>query len=451
MKKIIALCVVGCVFAVSAFAQLNVGAYAKSYWIPYRLTVPEEGDSIGTTAVQVPWGDPNMSAGLNFDGHSEFGGLHLGVGVKAGTADGDPASAEANGWVWLKPLAFLPVLEEFKLWAGNPVDETLMGTIKGSDLVAYVLNGSWDGFHTHRLEYREAHYNTFTRVNPYSWGNAPDENGQYNNYSPIIRSSAMVTWDMTFEPLKGLYVVAWVAPEQFWPSWRDDTFANASAIGPSATDSGDDFFNDYYEAKEVYRNMQVGVGYDIQGIGFARLQYLGIRNVVEAAFQAKFIPDVSLDVGVKIPFEGKSAKYNGDDGTIDTYKKKHDYQVSAAATYRFGSFRLMGRVDTAFAGSTSYWVEEPLVRGLNLIAYLVPSYQFTMGTVGLDVGFEYEQKDDVNQYEKDGYKAGVGAWFFRDMGNAKFKAAVVSRLPLEWHGMKQPVEVFFPLVLEVGF
>jgi len=79
MKKLTIICVLGVMLAASAFAQLNVGAYAKSYWIPYRATVFEDGETKHSTAVQVPWGEPDISAGINFDGWSEWGGLHLGM------------------------------------------------------------------------------------------------------------------------------------------------------------------------------------------------------------------------------------------------------------------------------------------------------------------------------------------------------------------------------------
>ena len=95
MKKITALCVLGCVLVFSAFAQLNIGGYAKTWITPYRLTVPEEGENIHSSAVQANWGEQNISAGLNVDAHSNYGGFHLGFEVKGGM---DP-SAAALGWV----------------------------------------------------------------------------------------------------------------------------------------------------------------------------------------------------------------------------------------------------------------------------------------------------------------------------------------------------------------
>jgi hypothetical protein len=208
--------------------------------------------------------------------------------------------------------------------------------------------------------------------------------------------------------------------------------------------SDDDINQDAYDAAKVYRDIQIGAGYTIQGIGFARAQFIGVRNVIEAAFQLTALGDLVLDFGFKFPFEGT------DEDIKATYKKKRDFQASVAATYRDYDFRLLGRIDTAFAGSDSSG-REVRTRGLNMIVYLVPSYQLNVGTVGLDLGFEYEQKDNFNNWEEDAMQAGIGVWFHRNMGNANFKTGLLTRLPLSWHGTKLPFELFFPIMLEVGF
>ena len=444
MKKIIILCALFCVIAVAAFAQLNVGAYTQSFWVPYRLTVPEEGDAVHSTAVQVPWGEPDISAGINVDGWSEWGGLHLGVEVAHGAKNqaANPFSAKGNGWVWVKPLDFVPAMDTFTIYAGTPYNETLMGKIGGSNLATYVLNNSWRLRSSYRLEIQDPQYNIFTRMNPYAWGKA--DNGKQNLYWPRIGGAAMLTW----EPAENLFIGAFIAPEQFDLSggWEDTPFGSApkTASANGAQLGDDDINQDYYEVKKVYKRMQVQAGYDMPGIGLARLQWIGLRNTIEAAFQVKALGDVMIDLGVKIPYEGS------DKEEAATYKKRKDIQASVAATYRYYDFRLLGRVDTAFASSDSSG-REIRTGGLNLIAYLIPSYQLRVGTVGLDLGFEYEQKDDFNGWKDDSMQAGTGIWFARGMGNANFKIAAVARFPFEWEGSKQPFDLFFPIYLQVGF
>jgi len=459
MKKIAALCVLSCIVTLSVSAQMNFGAYTKSYWIPYRLTVFEDGKKTNTTAVQVPWGGPDISAGLNFDGWSEWGGLHLGLDIAygAGNVAAHPFSAKGSGWVWVKPFDFIPGMDTLTIYLGNPNDGTLTGKIGGSNLATYVLNNSYsidlilknNGYQSgneerdFRLEKQNPEYNTFTKFNPYSWGNA-NAPGQ-NLWWPRIAAAALVTW----EPVERLFIGFFVAPEMRdlvdWGSIGGVSWNNTKSFNGNQL-SDDDINQDYYDVYKVYRNMQVGAGYTIQGIGFARLQYLGVRNVVEAAFQLIALGDLVFDIGFKLPFEGTDKE--------DTvyYKKKRDFQASVAATYRNYDFRFTGRVDTAFAGSDS---SEPgreiRTRGLNMIVYLIPQYKFSVGTVGLDMGFEYEQKDNFNKWDEDAMQAGAGLWFQRSMGNATFKTALVTRMPLSWHGTKQPFDFFLPIMLEVGF
>jgi len=451
MKKIAAFFALSCVVTFSAFAQLAVGGYAKSYWIPYRLTINEDNSKNHTTAVQVPWGEPDISAGLNVDGWSEFGGIHLGIDIAngAGNVAAHPFSAKGSGYVWVKPFNFIPTMDSFTIYLGNPSNDALMGKIGGSNFATYVLNNSYyilsqSEQRDFRLEKQNPQYNTFTKFNPYSWGNA-NANTQ-NLWWPRIAAAAMITW----EPVKNLFFGFFVAPEMRdltgWGSIGGVSWNNTESInGDQLRD--DDINQDFYEAKKVYRKIQVGAGYNIQGIGFARAQFIGVRNVIEAAFQLTALGDLVFDIGFKLPFEGT------DEEDKMTYKKKRDYQASLAATYRNYDFRFTGRVDTAFAGSDSSG-RVAKTRGLNMIVYLIPSYQFKVGTVGLDLGFEYEQEDDFNKNDfkgKDAMQAGAGLWFQRNLGNATFKTGAISRLPLSWHGAKQPLDFFFPIMLEVGF
>jgi hypothetical protein len=443
MKKLIIVLVFGFLAAFSAFAQLSVGAYAKSYWIPYRLTVPETGDTTHTTAVQVPWGEPDISGGINFDGWSEFAGLHLGLDVAYGAKNqtAHPLSAQGSGWVWIKPLQFAH-LETLTLYLGNPNNDSLTGRITGSNLGTYVLNTNYDK-HSYRLEYQNPEYNIFTRLDPYSWGNA--DGGAKNLYWPRVSAAAM----LTYEPVERLFIGAFFAPELFdisgWnseigeASWPEITSANGEQVlGEAGIDQ------DYYDVKEVYKKIQIGAGYDIPGIGFVRLQYIGMRNTIEAAFQVKSLGDLVIDAGVKIPFEGTSKE------DTSTYKKKKDFQASVAATYRNYDFRLTGRVDTAFMGSDSSGFTV-IQNGLDLVAYLIPSYEFKFGTLGADIGFEYEQKDKVNNWKEDSMQAGAAIWYQNKLGAGTFKTGLVARAPLTWKDSKSDFELFIPVVVEIGF
>jgi hypothetical protein len=303
-----------------------------------------------------------------------------------------------------------------------------------------VLSANYDK-HSYRLEYQNPEYNIFTRIDPYSWGNA---DGTSNTYWPRVSAAAM----LTCEPVDHLFIGAFFAPELFdiitWNDFGDTMWPDTESANGSQSLGNVGIDQDYYDVKEVYKKIQVGAGYDIPGIGFARLQYIGIRNTIEAAFQVKSLGDLVLDMGVKIPFEGT----NNED--VSTYKKKKDFQASVAATYRNYDFRLTGRVDTAFLGSDSsgFTVKQ---NGLDLVAYLIPSYEFKFGTMGADLGFEYEQKDKVNNWEKDSVQAGAAIWYQNKVGAGTFKAALVARAPLTWQDSKTAFDLFIPIVVEIGF
>ncbi|MDR0375781.1 MAG: hypothetical protein LBH85_08680 [Treponema sp.] len=444
MKKLAIAALCACALTLPAFAQLNVGGYISSVWVPYRLTVPQEGDALHTTAVQAPWGEPDISAGLSFDGWSEFVGFHLGLDIAYGAKNqaGHPLSAKGSGWVWAKPFN-LPYLDTLTVYLGNAGNDTLQGKVGGSQFVHYTLNTNYDR-HKYRVEYQDSQANIFTKFDPYPWGNAA---GTRNTYWPAVSAAVLLTW----EPVKNLFVGAFFAPEllDLNPNWPKDVWIGGASYPTYTSINGDKLGEagidqDYYDVKKVYKKIQIGAGYDIAGVGFLRAQYIGMRNTIEAAFQVKALGDIMLDIGVKIPFEGS------DKEDASTYKKKKDYQASIGVTYRNYDFRLTGRIDTAFLGSDSSGIGVAQA-GLDLVAYLIPSYDLGFATIGADIGFEYEQKDDINTLAKDSMQAGVGAWIERNLGPGAIKAGVIGRLPLEWDGEQANFELFIPIFIRAGF
>ena len=489
MKKIVFLSFM-LLLATSLFAQFYIGGYGTSWWVPYRMTVlngdgasRDNIDSLNgkiqhTTAVQVPWGGGDIAAGIYAGGNVDWGGLSLSIGLVGGASNMPDSwgSATGSAVVWAKPFHGVPVLDTLKISLGTPSDDKLQGKIGSSNLVTYLLNTAYR-VHGFRIDYDSSQNNIFAKLNPYNWGNGnrPSE----NLYWPRVSAGALVT----FEPLENLFIGLFVAPEQ-WnlsegsQSWWDLGNLTYPVLDPVNGDSLDGsksagLDQDFYDAEKVYRKMQISVGYDIPNIGLARVQYLGIRNVVEAAFQLKAIKDLVVDVGFKFPFESTYATDAEKADPNSTYKKKRDYQLSLGMQYTSDTFNLMARVDSAFGGSDSQNLTYPgevMERGLNLIAYVVPSYKIGKdGTLGMDFAFEYEQHDKRNGFsDKDGepvdqMKMGAALWFARDMGNVQIKFAACARLPLAYGGSydnglplywvdgMQAFELMFPLMISVGF
>jgi hypothetical protein len=165
-------------------------------------------------------------------------------------------------------------------------------------------------------------------------------------------------------------------------------------------------------AAEAYRFMQIGLGYDIGGIGHARAQFIGgdmgsysdqqrADNYekkdakepteekparIEAAFALTAVENLLVDIGLKlwmpVTFTGIETKF---------YK---GIDASVGATYRMGAFGLgarfevaqmasysMGRPTTGDADTRKEF--DPFVMDIRL----VPSYDLDSVTIGADIGF----------------------------------------------------------------
>jgi len=381
-------------------------------------------------------------------------------------------SAKASAVVWAKPLKGVTSMESLTINLGTPSNDKLQGKIGSSNLVNYVFNTSYR-IHGFRLDYGDSQNNIFAKLNPYNWGNG--NLPEHNLYWPRISAGALVT----FEPIENLFFGMFVSPEQWnlsegslsWGHLGNPGNLAYPRVDPANGHSldgqdGASIDQDFYDARKVYQKMQFAVGYEIPEIGLVRAQYLGMRNVIEAAFQLTAIDDLMLDLGVKIPFEGT------DKADPFTYRKKRDFQVSLAMTYGNNNFNLMGRVDTAFGGtdaSNTKYAGVVMKRGFNMIAYLVPSFEIGDSILGMDIGFEYEQSDLCNEFkdqdgkDMDQMKAGAALWFQRDLGGITFKIAAVTRLPLPyggsydnylplyWRDGKQAFELMFPIMISTGF
>jgi hypothetical protein len=431
-----------------------VGGYGKSVFVPYRLSVPEKGDAHHTAAVQTPWGEGDISAGFSISGWSEKAGFNFSGDIAYGSKQqaGNAYSLKAGAsWVWIKPI------DQVKLTLGVPYDDSMMGKVGSSDFVHYVLNDNYDR-HDNRFEYGDAAYNIFTRINPYPWGNAAVGK---NTFWPTIGAAAM----LNIEPIDNLSIIVYVAPEMFRATGTPGTYVagvyyveTEGLNGGRLEEKGID--QDYWDIKQIYKNMQVQVGYKIPGIGFARAQYIGVRNVIEAAFQLTALGDLMFDLGVKIPWEGNFRKSDP-----ANYRLMRDYQVSLGATYKLDDLNVTARIDTAFGGYTKTTTGKTGVKetenGFDMIVYLIPSYNLDFATVGLDVGFEYqaERKDSGKTVDNSGgVKAGTGVWLEQKFGPGTLKYGVVVRFPTEFadrtigsNTKKMATEFFIPIRVQVGF
>ena len=180
--------------------------------------------------------------------------------------------------------------------------------------------------------------------------------------------------------------------------------------------------------KDVYtQTLQVGAGYNIDGIGHIRVQYVGgaigtngipalvydgagdvISNGgrIEAAFALGMIDGVTIDIGGKIPFDSDKMGYTA--------------MVGAAANFAIDNIGVTARVDATIADPTT-----------NIQIYAIPSFGLDFATIGLDGVVEMNMGDEtyvgfgVAPWIKKGYSNGYvqlgvaftkGAWDGAELG-----------------------------------
>ncbi|MDR0784441.1 MAG: hypothetical protein LBE74_00965 [Treponema sp.] len=416
MKKLMALIIVSALTASAVFAQVSLGGDVSSFFIPFRSTIDPDGKVKSTAAVQDSFGGPDLNTSIYIKGVSDLAGFNF--TLRAAYGDGSAGGAQTvrarpDMYVWIKPLDIL------KLSFGTMTDDTLAGKVGASDFAPYVLDpGKLD-----RLELGDSQFNIFTQFNPNAEGSGDDKG---NLYAPAVSAAAMIT----LTPIEGLFIGAFIAPE---------------LNGSNGTKLGDGTNGDFYDVERIYKNIQFGMGYTIQGVGLARAQYVGWRNIVELAFQLTAIENLNLDFGMKIPWIGDDAKNDAVNFNI-----QRDYQFSLGADYTVGEFNVLCRGDLAFNG---YNKTTDVLNGLDLVVYAVPSYNLSFAKAGLDLGFEYrgvDKKGGVDIENTDGTQFGAGIWLEKAFGAGVLKGGVTGRFPLEWQSKEQNTDVFIPIMLSIS-
>jgi hypothetical protein len=216
---------------------------------------------------------------------------------------------------------------------------------------------------------------------------------------------------------------------------------------------------------DAYSQMQIGVGYTIENVGFARAQFVGGNKKwggdpeslvakatsglnptymtpydrVELAFALTSLPVGTIDIGVKVPFSYKSAETAGKATNIQA-----PFSVSAAATLLLGPIDLLTRIDTTFAGNTKVDGETTVEDPFTLVFAAEPSYKFNdLGiTIGADVEFLLvgDKKtlvgDNLEADKSGGNLLGLGLWVGKAVGAANIRAGVLAQLPAghNWDG-----------------
>jgi hypothetical protein len=433
MKKYIAALSVFLLTGISLTAQTWTDNFKLSAWgrgvvTPYAFS----GDDSSVSAATTTSGNyPRI--GLTVAGTAP--GKKIGFLADVNWDGGIPGVGD-NANVWVKPFEF------FTLTAGWFVADDLRGTIGTTEFASWLLpNGGKDedGIFTRFQAKFGAHF----KLEPLFWLDS-DWNGLLiegafgSNVSPIGSNNG-------------------------------DIRANRNIVGLSAED--------------VYKGMQIGVGYKIPDIGFVRFQFIGNNrtqlapdytnrafskgqiiaeglsksgdaDVIEGAFRLSYIKGLNVEAGVKIPLEyttdtsfleypalNPNIAVITDDGDERIVQKPYNLCLAVNWTPSFlEKLNVIARFDFSFGGQT----EEPghhLVKfGTTIGAWVLPSYAITSNIkAGVDFGMETHAVDDWQQpigrprvertKGSDFTDIGIGPWIELSLGGGRIRTGPMIMIP----------------------
>ncbi|MDR2393103.1 MAG: hypothetical protein LBD93_02950 [Treponema sp.] len=420
MKKFIALSMVLVVLAGTGFAQLTVKGEANVALAPLVFVDNDAKDDQVGPAFGRNDGDKSEMK-LDVAGAAEKVGFRVTFSAKVSKSA--ISTFEISDWagVWIKPL------EALKIDGGRFNIDTLRGKVGDGGLTNYtVKSGAQDDI-----------FNRFKGENALA---------------------------LSLTPIQGLFIGAQLNNVADWGKETGGSpiysLRNTVWIGG---------------VPEAYHNVQIAAGYEIDGVGLARVQYVGGQpsagkpdtsgplttaggyQRIEAAFAYTGMSGLTLDVGGKIPL-GFTEYYDaGTTKKIGNYQPA--YQVSLGIQYGLDALTIPVRVDTKFGGITDNTEtddKDTVSEAFILNAHLWPSYKVLDNTsVGLDFGIEFigETKKDGTKIEgKDGgLRIGFGAWLEQLYGPGSIKVGLAYRVAGEVDSTKEPGVFTIPVIFKAAF
>ena len=278
-------------------------------------------------------------------------------------------------------------------------------------------------------------------------------------------------------PVEGLYIGLLVPKfAQFSLTKPELDYTSGASDGNSNGDSN--------RALRVYERIQIGLGYEIQGIGLARAQFVGANGGItsfdfekrtlsgdaprfEAAFAFTGVEGLTVDFGLKfwIPIKDWLDPADTWDEAKDEYVKLEKtgtyfkgLQFALGAQYALGDLGIAARVDAKML--ENYESDDGNIKytaPLNLNFHLWPSYNLGFATLGIDFGLEVNGKSKLEtpagstDGEEDGILIGFGAWLKKSFGSSSIKGGLAYRAGTEYDGQKQNGIFTIPIVFDYSF
>jgi hypothetical protein len=399
VKKIILYSIVGLLVTVAAFSEITFSGGGRAVVDLFGVRFSDPVAT--TTGSETSYNTNGPEVVLKADVVNSSGTMGMVLGISAASSNTNilrPSNAKA----WIKPFSWLKVT---------------MGVFEEDDL-RYKIGTAGSGFGNYELYIR---------------GSARDENTLFHRF----KSSGFGT-HIALTPIENLYIGA-----AFGSVSTSRSFTALSEDG----------------ATNVFKNIQVGAGYTIPGIGFLRAQYIGERpftneairpgdNVpsikngaggnyaflereailgnaatVQVAFQLTAIQGLNIDVAASIPFLVEWEQGDPMYGIVEPVMA-----IESQRPYTFGigfdvtllnPVRIYGRVDVETGGYKDSVALDPdaaaalwagiVEEGTDLLASLFVSYDFgNTWIVGFDANMDYRTGDNRDAVMDTAFKQVLG-------------------------------------------
>lgn len=138
------------------------------------------------------------------------------------------------------------------------------------------------------------------------------------------------------------------------------------------------FNGNWVKAEDVYKNGQYGAGYNINGIGHIRAQYIGSTKTINAAFDLSAVNNLSLTVGAFIPTD-KDLNPQTD---INAYAS---YTLDALKLHALAAVSIMKDVDDPFI-NVGIGADYSLNNGIGLVADVRGSFFDDLNSISFLIG-----------------------------------------------------------------
>lgn len=433
------------------------------------------GEHSAVSAATSTWGDvPRIGFSANGSALSNNIGFNIDFDFGVDVITGDAAIIGDNAKAWVKPLG-LVVPERFnmlKLTAGFFKEEDFRGRIAPSEFGSWLLYSgakNEDNIFSRFDASAGAHF----KLEPLMWLES-DWNG-------LIIEGAFGTNNPLAPANKIRAIYNLLNNEDNNTTGKTYPTSEAEDTGPRTVSIGD-----------VYRAMQIALGYRIPNVGLARVQFIGnnrevfrwgeqgnISNIVdiqrqlmiglnkgipdadviEAAFLYDGFPGLTVDIGAKIPLSYQTKTeltiyprvIGSDNQSYDPIENLNKEEATVQRPYVFAlgakwipsfleDLNIAVRIDLSLGGSIKKPGTLEVTNGVSLNGWLMPSYRVAPNIIlGIDVGIDFHGEDTLKEAGKPDIPArtevskyldvGLGPWFELNVGGGRVRTGVIVMIP----------------------